>query len=123
MNAQEAIECLKLITENEAYSDHFQDVCKLAITALEKLAEQNMERSTDYYNGGWIPCSERLPEDDEMVLVTDKDGMVYPEILWYGYANPDDEKMCFHRWDDEMYNLYRVNAVAWMPLPEPYKGE
>ena len=72
---------------------------------------------------GWIPCSERLPEDDEKVLVTDEDGMVYPEILWYGYADSDDEKMCFHRWDDELYNLYIVKAVAWMPLPEPWKGE
>ena len=37
MNEQEAIEHLKLITENEAYSDRFQDVCKLAIQALEAI--------------------------------------------------------------------------------------
>ena len=27
-----------------------------------KLASANMARSTAYYNDGWIPCSERLPE-------------------------------------------------------------
>ena len=28
----------------------------------EKLAAENMERSSAYYNGGWIPVSERMPE-------------------------------------------------------------
>lgn len=36
MTAEEAVKHLKLIVDNEAYSDYFQDVCKLAIEALEK---------------------------------------------------------------------------------------
>ena len=36
MTPKEAIEHLKLITDNEAYSDYFQDVCRTAIEALEK---------------------------------------------------------------------------------------
>lgn len=34
-----------------------------------KLAVANMERSTAYYNGGWIPCSERLPKPEEEVII------------------------------------------------------
>ena len=39
MTAEEAIKHLKLIVDNEAYADHFQDVCRTAIEALEKVEE------------------------------------------------------------------------------------
>ena len=58
----------------------------------------------------WIPVSERLPKSNQIVLVTE-DGEVklctYEH--WYGYG----------------YGFYgsRGNVTAWMPLPEPYKGE
>lgn len=49
----------------------------------------------------WIPCSERLPEDGDTVLVQFDDGDM--EILTFP-------------------NIYkRLNRVAWLPLPEPYK--
>lgn len=36
MTPEEAIERLKPYIDNEAYTEHFQDVCKMAIAALEK---------------------------------------------------------------------------------------
>ncbi len=36
MTPEEAIERLKPYIDNEAYTEHFQDVCRIAITALEK---------------------------------------------------------------------------------------
>ena len=53
---------------------------------------------------GWIPVSERLPEEHGEYLVTDKYGRV-TSGLWIGNAK---------RWKD---------VIAWMPLPEPYKAE
>ena len=53
----------------------------------------------------WIPCSERLPERNGYYLVTGRQGAVnkrlYQDGYWYG------------NWA----------IIAWMPLPEPWRGE
>jgi hypothetical protein len=68
------------------------------------------------HKGGWIPCSERLPEDGVKVLVT------------YSYENKLYADEILHRFDgdwyfgdvvDEMY--YPSEVIAWQPLHEPYK--
>lgn len=66
----------------------------------------------------WIPCSERLPEEEQTVLVTCTDGQVYIydrlEACDYEY---DDMRF----WEDNV-GCYqpREDVIAWMPLPEPY---
>lgn len=60
----------------------------------------------------WIPCSERLPEENEVVLTQ---------------ANfKDDIKMAVSSRVDYNYwtgwGTREVNVIAWMPLPKPYKG-
>ena len=77
----------------------------------------------------WIPVSERLPEKSGRYLVTrglkacnsiwnrvyiinytDLMGLIKEKIFWTGNVGKSD----FQEIDD---------VVAWMPLPEPYKGE
>jgi hypothetical protein len=57
----------------------------------------------------WIPCSERLPEEDEVVLITNKWHEV-DKALYIG-----DE-----RFDIIINYLQKEEVIAWMPLPEPY---
>lgn len=57
----------------------------------------------------WIPVSERLPETDEDVLITDG---VTVYIGWINATNRQWRANCFIN-----------NVTAWMPLPPSYQGE
>ena len=57
----------------------------------------------------WIPVSEALPEDRQKVLCVNKHG----EMMVGGYMT--DYGMTFP--------CYFEKPIAWMPLPEPWRGE
>ena len=70
--------------------------------------------------GKWIPCSERLPEDESYILVSFENATMLDsgenriEIL---YLNE------FGRWHGDLGEP-NGKVIAWMPLPTPYeKGE
>jgi hypothetical protein len=77
------------------------------------------------HNDGWIPCSERLPENDDDVL------------CWYEYRimqgthegemNQKFEigyyNKYFKRWGGEVSSGRDCKVIAWRPLPEPYKED
>ena len=76
-----------------------------------------------HMNDGWIPVEKQIPEengDDGELIVTDKNGRVWSRI-YYGFAEETDEEPCFHKWDDEMWQCYKPDVIAWRPLPEPYR--
>ena len=55
----------------------------------------------------WIPVTERLPEYGTQVLAIHKDG----------------DYEVNHVIDEEDGEWFLNGVIAWMPLPEPYKGE
>ena len=68
------------------------------------------------YKGGWIACSERLPEDDSICIVT----VEYPNnetVVDYGWF--DRKSVC---WFVGTQEFRTSNILAWQPLPEPFKG-
>lgn len=67
---------------------------------------------------GWIPVTERLPEDESYILVSFENSTT-PDIARY---EENEEGGAFYPGDDECtYVQYGLFVNAWMPLPEPYK--
>lgn len=68
----------------------------------------------------WIPCSERLPEDDTLMLVNYVDHRPDAMDIWIGWHEMENVWYI----DGEAHSReYGNEVVAWMPLPEPYKVE
>ena len=69
----------------------------------------------------WIPCKERLPRYQEVVLIS-----IRGNGVGIGYLELDDYSSDIS-WvvaDDDFYDGDEFELVeAWMPLPEPWKGE
>lgn len=70
----------------------------------------------------WIPCSERMPEEAYGCLVTVMDCEAYSmedfENIYPKFVGWDGET-----WNDGDGEEIAFEVIAWMPLPEPYKGE
>lgn len=76
--------------------------------AMEKLARYEDAEEKDRL-GQWIPCSERLPEDNADVIICFYSGGV-TEMRYLGNG-------IFQG----IYGHTKKSIVAWMPLPEPYR--
>ena len=63
----------------------------------------------------WIPCSERLPSEDGFYIATCDGEICGEEQPFTGFAEFENRK-----WVDDEDDYQCV--LAWMPLPEPYKG-
>ena len=63
----------------------------------------------------WIPCSERLPEDEQPILFSTTTGRVHQ-----GRFHMDNS---INRWYSSLDKMraYNNTVNAWMPLPEPYE--
>ena len=81
------------------------DTIKEMLEIVQEVAEE--------YNGGWIACSDRLPEENQKVILQDF------------YRNITIEKMKINDgvkgFSDGDWWSSANNYVAWQPLPEPFK--
>ncbi len=85
------------------------------IIEIEADFDENSIKANGYEILRWIPCGERLPENDDWQIVTvlDETGDTpfrYTDFGWYLEA-----AKCW------IINAeQRTDIVAWMPLPEPF---
>ena len=64
----------------------------------------------------WIPCSERLPEDGKEVYVTSGKGR-------WAFTTEGKFSRRFGGWVSAWDNDALSYVVAWMPEPEPWRGD
>ena len=81
----------------------------------QKVAEKVMHdlRDNGVCIGRWIPCSERLPEEE--VLCCDIQNNI---MLGYVFVDMSSES----GFSAENDNCYMYECVAWMPKPKGYNG-
>lgn len=104
-------------------TDRFDKANQIILDALSADAEHS-----------WIPCSERLPRDDEIVNITwvnhnpppyyaDIEGKPFVASglryrdKWYWYSS-----VCQDLHQDFDIIDKDIEVIAWQPLPTPYKG-
>lgn len=112
MSISEQVKELREIAKNfsEWEYNRFYDTISRAADTIESLSAKmaDMERSAEDCGGGWILCSERMPEENEEVICCFKSGVVKALVLF---------NCKFH---GKVYAYEKSDIIAWQPLPEPY---
>ena len=91
-----------LVTGDIRETHQFCYPCKKVLEAID--AQPTVDPQPQ-----WIPVTERLPDKDGRYLVTNSHWGAY-EVDWNIFFNNQG-------W------LWEQGVIAWMSLPEPYKGE
>jgi hypothetical protein len=76
-------------------------------------AKEIVKDLAEEYKGGWIPVSERLPDEWQTVLVQDFED-------YYEVCNCET-KQGVKGFSSGDWWASANNYIAWMPLPAPYK--
>ena len=129
VNLDDAIEIVKQAVEQQ--KDFDMEFAKKCVELAEKmnicdLVAENCRLSNENRffrylklsdcNNGWIPCSERLPEDGTTVLIQD-----FEEYYEVSICETRNGVKGFSSGD---WWTSANNYIAWQPLPKPFqKGE
>lgn len=104
-----------------------EQVCVANVTLTDEQVKEVVEKAKNAVisvielEPHWIPCSERLPEENGQYLITIK----------YKHVNDSYEDVYAEHgeWLDGKWDMFCFghcgeveDIIAWMPLPEPYKG-
>lgn len=135
MDYKEAIDYIKWM-QGSFYSDKSHEACDMAIAALKKQEKAEDEWCTDckeysherhccprfnrviretveeckkeWANEGWVPVSEKPPEEDGYYLVSVRNE--------HGRGYSKTARFCQGTWP-----LVRQKVLAWRRLPKPYE--
>lgn len=96
--------------------------CELTAKDWDELTGAIMALSSAETGQGWIPTSEKQPEEDGRYLVTYRllTGEPRLELLHYGEPCGYEGRMWYYC-DSECGDVSMDGATAWMPLPNSYK--
>lgn len=139
----------KLSNLGWVFADYYPDGTNISRVSKKSISYDEvveMVRQVDAeYNNGWIPCSERLPENEKhkgvfcprywlMTKYGQTVGWYNPDreswfvLVWFMTGRHLKEEIDLERGDVPKLVRAPLNTgivIAWQPLPEPYqpKGE
>ena len=92
----------------------------LAATIIERIRQLPPAESEQQ----WIPCSEKPPEEGHDVLITKEPFKIkgYEQKVIKAKRSVDPRSGKIEWWSPEFGTLTNKAVLAWMPLPEPYRG-
>ena len=158
MKCIDAEQKLNITIFDEQTDDHRIETMTIE-EILDTYTNEGCPEGCSNLENDWIPCSERLPDCEQEVLICTErkfigrnsyiDSIVTPALYEDGTMSECDSKwswvdMDFDKWDEEndcgiipagwwenrhfyiddnYNNPVDQKVVAWMPLPEPYRGE
>lgn len=134
-----------LISRQAAINAIENTECELTPAAWDEITDAINELPSAQPH--WIPVKERLPEETVLVTVETKmfrhryicEAVWIPRWTWKAsfdnwedcseYNEDEDEYYVnegwyerVHNWDEYSYVGIEDDVLAWMPLPEPWKG-
>ena len=128
------VEELKTDSSVKLYGSQNSDNYMIPVNRTIEIVKQEAEKFGTDINGvsnGWIPCSDRLPEESGYYLVTYhdwSDGNFLPKYddtyvrrLHYQISEHFVGWNYHKNVDDRAENDCHKEVIAWQPLPEPYK--
>lgn len=101
------------LTKGITYLDNYVTCCECFSRTKTYNTKESAIKSWNKRNA-WIPCSEKLPEYNELVIVCN----IYGEIEMMRLF--EDVEMHEDVWLNVFENPY-YNIIAWQPLPPKYE--
>ena len=114
-------DAMQILGDLEDFPSAQPDIARDIATIIEN--EKDMRVMLAQQEQRWIPVSERLPEKEGWYITTvesEKTGKrrIENDLFAIGIAEAHG-----HTPNKFCKDGYRQRTVAWMPFPEPYKGE
>lgn len=115
----------------QLYDDEHEEWREEDMTIAE-LLDQYTDEGCPSTKQEWIPCSERLPKEHEWIG-TKTFGTTISDEVYVTFESPKGERFTKHLSfqngkvpgfkQREIDVVYKGSVpIAWMPLPEPWKG-
>ena len=107
-NGGARVDCSKWRADAYSVYTHYVGIGARTMEEAIELWNRRAEQPPAQPEQRWIPCSERLPEKNCRCLTTN--------TAWGAF------EVDFNVWINGEWLYPNEKPIAWMPLPEPYKG-
>jgi hypothetical protein len=131
MNMKEILDEIKNLLIENAFEVHTKEYGNIEVVGIDAINDV-IEGLQACNNNGWIPCSERLPKEGGYYLVTyhewtngeylPKSNDTYVKRLHYQKTDHFTGWNFPQRCSEKAEADTNREVLAWMPLPELYKG-